>query len=77
MLGRKKHVKFHDERVLRVKRIRLANGREYYDFIVSLPREWVRRLLEERGISSPAELQKQKIKLRIEYDGNIVIKPVS
>ncbi|HDI01806.1 MAG TPA: hypothetical protein ENF78_05205 [Candidatus Bathyarchaeota archaeon] len=77
MLRRRKRDKphvFYDERTLRVKRIKTASGREYYDFLVSLPRPWVQRLIRELGVRTPEEL-KEKIKLVIIYDGDIIIKP--
>ena len=44
----------------------------YYEFKITLPKPWVERLLEQLGVS-PDEAD---IELVLEYDGNIVIKPV-
>ena len=73
MLGRKNKNRFTEERAIRVKRIRTRYG-TYYDVLISLPRPWVERLLRELGAESFEELKGKK--LRIEYNGNIVIKPV-
>ena len=68
-----RHV-FEEERKLRVKKVARAGGREYYDFLVSLPRPWVERLLRELGLD-PKKAKDAEIKLKLIYDGDIVIKP--
>ena len=71
---KRKNSRFVEERAIRVKRIRTRYG-TYYDVLVSLPRPWVERLLRELGAESFEELKGKK--LRIEYDGDVVIKPAS
>jgi len=66
-----RHV-FEEERRIRVKRVSRAGDKEYYDFLISLPRPWIKRLLSQLGVKRPEDLR--NVKVKIVYDGDVVIK---
>ena len=61
-------------RRVRIVRLKRAN-KTYYEALVSLPRDWIRRQLLARGIDPDNPPPDVNLEVVIVYDGEVVIKP--